>query len=82
MSKNRPGKGKPFGAKAFTEAEDREIRLGLQRGMKAPAIAKGLGRGRSSVYLRIQKMVASGLIAQVVLNLGPLPGTEDDRTGR
>ena len=76
MNKNRRGRGK-----GFRPEEDREIRLALSYGAKVPDIAARLGRGRSSVFLRIKRMKETGEIAQAVMDLGAL-GADHDRNGR
>jgi len=56
--------------KAITFAEDSVIRLLLEKGKPVVEIADTLGRSRAAIYKRIDRMKASGDIAQTVLDLG------------
>ncbi len=56
--------------KAWTQAEDDQIRIRLEVGQSATEIAQRLGRGRASVYLHIKNMRDAGSLEQGVLDLG------------
>lgn len=58
------------GSKAFTRAEEDVIILRRLAGDTIPDIAKRLGRGRSAVYRRIERMIANGTEQQEVIDLG------------
>lgn len=56
--------------KAWTQAENDQIRIRLEVGQSASEIALKLGRGRASVYLQIKNMREAGTLGQSVLDLG------------
>lgn len=56
--------------KAWTEAENDQIRIRLEVGQSPAEIARKLGRGRASVYLHIKRMREAGSLGQGVLDLG------------
>ena len=56
--------------KAFTQAEDDIIRMWVDKGKPVAQLAKTLGRGRSTIYLRISNMNANGTLEQGVMDLG------------
>lgn len=76
--KAKAKRGRPMGAKGFTAAEDDLIRVAVQTGGSLVALAKVLGRGRSSVYLRVEKMTARGTIGPGVFDLGQIEGAAHD----
>ncbi len=55
---------------AISQAEDKIIRLGLQRGRTVRQIAAFLGRAPASIYKRIERMKQTGEINQTVADLG------------
>jgi len=60
--------------KAWTKAEDDVIRLALKQGMSYRKIGALMGRGKSSVGLRIKAMQADQTIGQSVLDMGRANG--------
>lgn len=74
-------RGRPMGGKAFRQEEDDVIRLGLANGRPVPQIAALLGRGRSSVYKRIERMRITGNLGQGVFDLAQVQaGADHDQT--
>lgn len=60
--------------KAWTNAEDDIIRLLLAKKQSYRQIASVLGRGKSSVCLRVQRMRSDTQIGQGVLDMGQADG--------
>jgi len=60
----------------FTKAEDDVIRLMRARGSSIRQIAAYLGRGKSSVMVRLQRMDKDKTIGQAIFDLGQA----DDKT--
>ena len=56
--------------KAFTQAEDDVIRLMRAKGSSIRQIAHYLGRGKSSVLVRLQRMEREGTAGQSVFDMG------------
>ncbi len=56
--------------KAWTQAENDQIRIRLEVGQSPSEIARKLGRGRASVYLHIKNMQDAGTLGQSVMDLG------------
>ncbi|WP_323006779.1 helix-turn-helix domain-containing protein [Pseudorhodobacter sp.] len=54
-------------AKYISDFERDVIRIGVSRGIKAPAIARFLGRQKMAVYNHIAAMEADGTIGNVPL---------------
>ena len=51
-------RGRTYGARAFTRAEDDLIRSAIKTNHPIASLAKLLGRSRSGVYARRQKVAA------------------------
>ncbi len=66
-------RGRPAGAKGFTEAERDAIRRALQVGFPVKTIAALMGRGRATVYRQMERMRDDGTIGQGVFDLGQVP---------
>lgn len=65
MADTKRKRGRTFGAKAFTQAEDDVIRRAIQMGTSFADVARLLGRSRAAIYARRPKIEA-----QAVLDLG------------
>jgi hypothetical protein len=58
--------------KAWLQSEDDVIRLLLAKGKSYRQIASVLGRGKSSVCLRVKRMNTENSLGQGVLNIGQI----------